>query len=334
MNRTINATVLGSGVWGTVISGLLAKKGHRVNSWEYNKETAEFLKTKRTHPVMPYYRLPDNVTVHTDLKEALADTHLLVFAVASAHLRDVAGQVNGFLPKNIKLPAVAVSKGIETKTFKTVCTIIEEEIHACRGRTMMMSGPSFAVETAKDCPTKVVLAGQDYILLKHTADMIQGGPLKLELSNDRLGTELGGSLKNVYAVGSGIIDGLSNGAKNSEAAFLIESADELRKIIIAMGGRPETAWGLSGMGDLLLTATSAKSRNYTFGQYIGRGMTSREAKEKIQTVVEGFEALENAHELCKYHKIDAPVIDSIWRIVYKDHKPQSVLEAAGFYLGE
>jgi len=329
MKKRTEVSVIGAGMWGTVLAGLLADKGHSVRAWEYNHGTAAHLKKKRTHPALPGYQLPAGVKIFTELEEAVIAPDLILMAVASHHVRALSRRIGELLKGSVPT-IIAVSKGIEAGRFKTVCEIIEEEIPQARGKTMILTGPSFAVEVAAGAPTKIVLAGQDFRKLKKTAKLLEGGPLKLELSEDRFGAELGGSLKNVYAVGSGIIDGLSKAAKNSEAAFLIESASELRRIIGSLGGKNLTAWGLSGMGDLLLTATSAKSRNFSFGREIGHGLTPAEAQKRIKTVVEGFEALQNARGLCAKHGIKAPVIDCIWRIVYKGHPPASILEAAGF----
>ncbi|OGS07746.1 MAG: hypothetical protein A2270_04890 [Elusimicrobia bacterium RIFOXYA12_FULL_51_18] len=330
MKKRTEAAVIGAGMWGSVLSHLLAIKGHEVRAWEFNKAIARSLNDKRTHPALPGFRLAGGIRVFTGLEEAVRSPGLLIMAVDSKHVRALAGRINVLL-KDRPLPLiVAVTKGIEAGSFKTVCEVMEEELPRARQKTMILTGPSFAVEVAAGAPTKVVLAGHDPALLKAASALLEGGPLALELSTDRLGAELGGALKNVYAIGSGIIDGLSKAAKNSEAAFLIESAAELKRIIMALGGRSHTAWGLSGMGDLLLTATSAKSRNFRFGREIGKGLTPPEARKRISTVVEGFEALKNTRALCAARGIKAPVIDSIWKILYKDHKPSSILEAAGF----
>lgn len=330
MKRKTEIAVIGAGVWGSALADLLARKGYRVLAWEYNKATARSLNQKRTHPALPGFTLHSGVKVFTELEKVVDRPDLLLMAVDSSHVRGLARGLNALLAGKPLPPIIAVSKGIEAGTLQTVCEIMEAEIPRARNRTMIMTGPSFAVEVAAGAPTKVVLAGRDLKQLKKAAALMEGGPLKLEISEDRLGAELGGSLKNVYAIGSGIIDGLSKAAKNSEAAFLIESATELRRIITALGGRSRTAWGLSGMGDLLLTATSAKSRNFSFGREIGHGLKPAEAHKKIRTVVEGVEALKNARALCAKHGIKTPVINCIWRIIYQDHNPVSILEAAGF----
>ncbi|HNW45007.1 MAG TPA: NAD(P)H-dependent glycerol-3-phosphate dehydrogenase [Elusimicrobiales bacterium] len=323
-------SVIGAGMWGASLADLLARQGCRVLAWEYNKATARSLNKHRKHPAMPDFVLHEGVEVRAELDRVVLRPDLLLIAVDSSHVRGIARTLNTLLAGRPLPPIIAVSKGIEAGTLKTVCEVLESEIPRARGRTMIMTGPSFAVEVAAGAPTKVVLAGRDAAGLKRAAALMEGGPLKLELSDDRLGAELGGSLKNVYAIGSGIIDGLSKAAKNSEAAFLIESASELRRIITALGGRSRTAWGLSGMGDLLLTATSAKSRNFRFGREIGHGHTTAEAQKRIKTVVEGFEALKNARALCAKHGLKSPVIECIWKIIYQGHAPASILEAAGF----
>lgn len=330
MKKRTRVSVIGAGMWGSTLAGLLADKGYSVRAWEYNHAIAAHLAKNRTHSALPGFKLPAGVKIFTELDQAVQAPDLILMAVDSRHVRGLARAIKPLLTGK-KLPyIIAVTKGIEAGKFMTVCEIIEEEIPQARNRTMIMTGPSFAVEVAAGAPTKVVLAGRDLKELKKAARLMEGGPLKLEISEDRLGAELGGSLKNVYAVGSGIIDGLSKASKNSEAAFLIESASELRRIVKSLGGKNRTAWGLSGMGDLLLTATSAKSRNFRFGREIGHGVSAAEAQKRIKTVVEGFEALKTARGLCARHGVKTPVIDSIWRIVYKGHKPSSILQAAGF----
>jgi glycerol-3-phosphate dehydrogenase (NAD(P)+) len=330
MKKRIEISVIGAGMWGAVLANLLARKNQKVTAWEFKASTARSLNSRRTHPALPGFRLAGGVKVFTRLEDAVRAPKLLIMAVDSKHVRSLSVRIN-ILLKGRPMPLiVAVAKGIEAGSLKTVCEVMEEELPRARRKTMILTGPSFAAEVAARAPTKVVLAGNYPALLKAAAAIIEGGPLNLELSADRLGAELGGALKNVYAIGSGIIDGLSKAAKNSEAAFLIESACELKRIITGLGGRSHTAWGLSGMGDLLLTATSAKSRNFRFGREIGKGLSPLAAQKRIKTVVEGFAALENARALCARRGIETPVINSIWKILYRGHKPSSILEAAGF----
>lgn len=330
MTKKIKVAVIGAGVWGTTMAGLMAEKEYDVRAWEFNKETADFIQQNRTHPMLPFYNLPDDVRIYTDLKKAIQNPDLIIVAIDSRFIRTTIREIKKFLEGREIPYIVALSKGIETETFKTVCQVIGEELPGAEDRIMILTGPSFAVEVAAGAPTKVVLAGKNIDKVKKAAEIIDGGPLKIEISEDRLGAELGGSLKNAYAVGSGIIDGLSQAAKNSEAAFLIESANELHRIITAMGGRPETAWGLTGMGDLMLTATSAKSRNFRFGREIGKGLSPEQALKKIKTVVEGREAIKNVRALCLVNHIPSPVVDAIYGIVYEHKEPVSILKAAGF----
>lgn len=330
MKKQIEVAVIGAGVWGTTLAGIMAEKGHDVTAWEFNKTTADFLNKHRTHPILPFYKLPNSVKITTELEQAVRNPALIIFAIDSRYIRSTAQKIKELL-KGKEVPYfIAVSKGIEAERFNTVCEIIEQEIPKSGMKSMILTGPSFAVEVAAGAPTKVILAGKSLKYVKKAAEIIDASPLKIELSTDRLGAELGGSLKNVYAVGSGIIDGLSQAAKNSEAAFLIESASELRRIITTLGGKEETAWGLTGMGDLLLTATSAKSRNFRFGKEIGKGLSAEQAQKKIKTVVEGFEAIKNTRALCIKHKIKAPVVEAIYKIVYLNKEPVSILKAAGF----
>ena len=208
MKRRIEISVIGAGMWGTALAGLLARKDRTVLAWEYKAATARSLNDRRTHPALPGFRLPGGVRVFTRLEEAVRSPDLLLMALDSKHVRGLSEQINVLLKDRPMPLIVAVTKGFEAGSLKTVCEVMEEALPRARGKTMILTGPSFAVELAAGAPTKVVLAGKDPALVGAAARIIEGGPLKLELSDDRLGAELGGALKNVYAIGSGIIDGL------------------------------------------------------------------------------------------------------------------------------
>ncbi|MBI4656183.1 MAG: NAD(P)-dependent glycerol-3-phosphate dehydrogenase [Elusimicrobia bacterium] len=321
-------TVLGAGIWGTVMANLLACHGRKVCLWEFFKDVAGKIKSEGTHPDLPDLNLTSRLSVTTDIKAALENSCMCIIAVPSKHVRKIARKIKKYADPSVLF--VSLSKGIETSSLKTACEVMEEEIPGLRDRIMILSGPSFAAEVCKGVPTQMILAGKNMNGLLEARRILNLHPLRIEISPDRKGVELGGALKNVYAIGSGIIEGLKNTGKNTEAAFLTQSMLEMHKIITRLGGKPETTRGLSVTGDMILTGTSRKSRNFQFGEKIGRGMKPETARTEIKTAVEGFESVLSMKKLCREIKIKAPIIETLWEILYTNSGPLRILEAMGF----
>jgi glycerol-3-phosphate dehydrogenase (NAD(P)+) len=224
--------------------------------------------------------------------------------------------------------AINASKGIEPHTMATMGDVIAREVPALRGQVWTLTGPSFAREVAAGIHTNLILGGRMNAKSKALAALFNGGCLRVSNWPDRVGVELGGSLKNVVAVGAGILDGLGAGA-NTKAALLVRGLGEMSQLIAACKGRADTVYGLSGLGDLIATGTSAQSRNRTFGEKLGQGLSPKQALAEIPTVVEGIEAAQSAVTLCRQHKVKAPLISAIHAATIGGH-PRQVLAAMGF----
>jgi glycerol-3-phosphate dehydrogenase (NAD(P)+) len=209
--------------------------------------------------------------------------------------------------------------------------IVERELPSLRGKVWTLSGPSFAREVARGVPTGLLLGGPGGAKARALEALFDGGALSVTLWPDRTGVELGGSLKNAIAIGAGILDGLGTGA-NTKAALLVQGLAEMSRLIRARGGRADTIYGLAGLGDLIATGTSPESRNRGFGEKLGRGLPPAKALAQIPTVVEGIEAAAIARELCARHRVDAPLLDAIFRAT-KGAKASGVLKALGFSTG-
>lgn len=326
MKKNDKLAVLGGGLWGTVLAQQLAGSRATVRLWEYFEEAAAELGRTRRHPHIPGFRLDEAVEVGSDLEAAVRDVDVLIFVLPSTHVRRTAAAVAGVLKKGAAI--VNASKGVEPASLATMGDAIADELPGHPVYTL--TGPSFAREVAKGVPTRLVLAGPGGAKAARIAGLFSGGALRVELSSDRRGAELGGSFKNVYAIGCGIIDGLGGNGANTKAAMLAACANELATLITKLGGRPNTAFGPAGLGDLIATGSSVESRNRLFGEKLGQGKSTEEALKEIPTVVEGIEAAQSARALARRLKVRTPLIEAIWGAVHAGKPARSVMKALGF----
>lgn len=321
-------TVFGAGVWGSVIAEHLARKGYQISLWEYYEHLINEIKKQGVHPHIPGFRFSPNITLTHSVEEAVADTDMMVFVISSKSVRTFCKKLDGLLKGRV-IPVISASKGIEDGSFKTVCEVIEEELPYLKNKVMAFSGPSFALEVAKNIPTKILLAGPDAGLVKETASVFTAGPVITVPYDDRRGAEYGGAIKNVVAIGCGILDGIGDGA-NTKAALLTEAMQEMGALITAAGCKLESVYSLAGLGDAVLTGMSAISRNRRLGEKLGEGLSLEEARLQVGTIAEGADSVSSVHNLAIKHNIKVPVIDAIYQIVLQGKKPEVLLHALGF----
>ncbi len=321
-------TVLGGGLWGCVLAQHLSNKGARIRLWEFVPALAESLKKTRRHAHIPGFRLDGAIQVTHNLVEACQDVDVLLFVLPSRALAATAKNVRKLVPLKKTAVAVNASKGVEPGTLATMGDVIAREVPALRGKIWTLTGPSFAREVARGVPTRLLLGGPGGPRAKALVSLFDGGALNVTHWPDRTGVELGGSLKNAIAIGAGILDGLGTGA-NTKAALLVQGLAEMSRILRARGGRADTIYGLAGLGDLIATGTSPESRNRSFGEKLGKGLTPRRALAQIPTVVEGIEAAAAARALCRRLKVKAPLLEAVWRAT-RGAGARIVLKSLGF----
>ncbi len=327
MARQLKVTVLGGGMWGCVLAQHLANKRAKVTVWEFVPELAESLKKTRRHAQIPGFRLDGSIKVTNDVAVAVKSADVLLFVLPSRALAATAKTIRRCgIPKNAV--AVNASKGVEPRTLATMGDILVRELPSLRGKVWTLTGPSFAREVARGIPTKLLLGGPTKPVTKTLVALFHGGALNVAPWPDRVGVELGGSLKNAIAIGAGILDGLGTGA-NTKAALLVQGLSEMSSLIHARGGHYDTIYGLAGLGDLIATGTSPESRNRGFGEKLGKGLSPKRALAQIPTVVEGIEAAASARELCARHKVKAPLLEAIWKAT-RGAPAKGVLKALGF----
>lgn len=306
----IKIAVFGAGTWGIALARLLAVNGRDVTVWSAIPTELKSLSVTHRHPNLPGMELPSNMHYTADIAEACEGKDILLFAVPSPFVRSTAKKAAPYIPDGQLI--VDVAKGVEDKTLMTMSEIIEDELAKQKrtARVVALSGPTHAEEVARDMPTLIVAASENEEAAKAVQKAFSTPTFRVYTNSDRRGTELGGAVKNVIALAVGIALGLGYG-DNAKAALITRGNAELSRLGIAMGCKPETFSGLSGMGDLIVTCTSMHSRNLHAGMLLGRGKSAEEAKTEVGQVVEGINALPAACRLAKKYKVDMPIVQSV-----------------------
>lgn len=322
-------SVFGAGVWGSVLAQQCANLGFKVSLWEYNKTLLEdIINSDGKHPHIPNFQFHKNIALTGSEEEALQGSDMILFVIASKAVRSFCKKIKPLINGRV-LPIISASKGLEEGTFKTICEVIEEELPHLETNVFALSGPSFALEVAKNVPTKVILAGHNGLMLNELKRQLSKSPLLLETSFDRRGAEYGGAIKNVIAIGCGILDGLGDGA-NTKAALITKAMQEMNIIMLSQGCTTESVYGLCGFGDAVLTGMSAISRNRRLGEKLGQGLSLEQAKQQVGTIAEGATAVRSVRELIQKNKLQCPIISAIWQIVINAKSPKLLIEAMGF----
>lgn len=305
--------IIGAGSWGIALSVLLHNNGHDVSVWSIIKEEIAMLREKREHESkLPGVHLAEDILFTDDLQEITADRDVLIMAVPSPYTRSTSKMLRGLVKEGQII--VNVAKGIEEATLDTLTDIIEEELPGVNAA--VLSGPSHAEEVGRCIPTTCVVGAHD----PHTAQYLQSifiSPVfRVYTSPDMLGIELGGALKNVIALAAGIADGLGYG-DNTKAALITRGIAEIARLGIAMGGKSETFYGLTGIGDLIVTCASVHSRNRKAGYLIGQGRTMEEAMDEVKMIVEGVYSAKAALALSKQYGIEMPIVEQVNKVLFE-----------------
>lgn len=323
----MNICILGAGAWGTAMALHLDRCGHAVTLVPRRFEHAlEIASARENRDYLPGFKLPHTIQIGCELAPVLMEAEVVFLACPSKGLRDLCLNVADSLEGAWQLRLfVVMCKGLELESFKTPSEVVQEFFPdvACG----VLSGPTFAGEVAEGKPTAVSLAIESKLDdPERYQEAFSNASLRAYLTSDVKGTELGGTLKNVYAIASGLCDGLQQG-DNAKSALLTRSLSEMVQLGVLLGGQQSTFFGLSGFGDLVATCSGAWSRNRTFGQHIGEGQTPAEIIERQKTVVEGYRATLCLKQLCDQQQIDAPILSQIHAILYEDKEPMAALQA-------
>jgi len=307
-------TVIGDGAWGTALAMNMICNRHQVTLWGAFPDYLEQVKARRENfKFLPQVTLPEELILQPDLAEAVDGADMLLLATPTQFLRNVLKKLAPDFQKST--PVINVAKGIEVNSWKRISEIVTEEFGEVD--FIDLSGPSHAEEVSRRVPTAVVAAAENTASAEAVQKLMMNGYFRVYTSNDVVGVELGGALKNVMAIAAGIIDGMNLG-DNPKAAMMTRGISEMSKFGEALGGQRSTFAGLSGIGDLIVTCTSGHSRNRHVGEELGRGKSMSEIQQAMGMVVaEGVPTAKGAYTLARLHQVSTPIIDEIYRIVYE-----------------
>lgn len=321
MNSFKKISIIGAGSWGTALAVLLAEHRGQILLWGHNPRVVEELVSHRTNQTyLPGLRLPPNVYATGDLAETL-DTEMIVFVTPSKATREVASALGALGPKQ-GTPVVSCTKGIEHDSGKLMSQVLEECLPGCR--LAVLSGPNLAVEIAQRIPAAGVIGSAHEDLLATLQGAFSLASFRAYTSDDVVGIQLGGALKNIFAMGAGVSDGFNMG-DNAKAGLVTRSLAEMTRLGVALGGRKETFFGLSGVGDLMVTCFSKHSRNRQFGERLGRGESPTEIAGSMQMVAEGVPTALSAWQCARKFGIEAPVTREIYSVLYEGKTPHEAM---------
>ncbi len=322
--------VIGGGSWGLALANLLAVNGHEVKVWEFDKERADELIHTHTNTVfLPGIHLDETICFSNNLDDVVTgEFDILLFAVPSQVLRKVAEQVNPLLLKSNGIEAVInVAKGVEKQSLKRMSEVLSESLTVLSSEKIMtLSGPSHAEEVAKEVSTAVVIAGSTKDNQKLVQNTFSNNYFRVYSSNDLMGVELGGAVKNIIAIAAGITEGLGLG-DNTMGALLTRGVAEVKRLGKVMGANPETFLGLSGIGDLITTAMSKHSRNRYVGFEIGSGKTLNQILETMKMVAEGVDSTISVYALSKKYDVEMPITEQVHEVLFNEKNPLEAIKS-------
>jgi glycerol-3-phosphate dehydrogenase (NAD(P)+) len=293
----------------------LADKGLSVTLWAYEREVVEAIRSKHENsPYLPSVRLPASLRVTNQLADATQGSDCLVFAVPSHAARLVLQQITALPDRTV--PLVSATKGIEEESLKLMTQVMEEVLPpTMAARLLVLSGPSFATEVSRAQPTALCLAGRDPDLVRQLQSLLMTPAFRVYADDDVIGVQLGGALKNVMALAAGVVDGLGLGA-NARAALITRGLAEMVRLGAAMGADPRTFYGLSGVGDLVLTCTGALSRNHSVGMRLGKGERLEAILGSMHAVAEGVRTAKAALGLAQRHQVEMPIVQEVHNVLF------------------
>ena len=315
---TAKVAFIGGGSFGTALGIMLAKKGMDVSIWDRKKEVADDINIKKENiRYLPNVVIPSTVKAYTDIKDAVCGKECIVLSVPSHVIRSAACSIKKYISD--KCIIVSIAKGIEEKSGKRLSEVIKEELPD--NPVVILSGPSHAEEVAVDIPTAVVSSSIDMQYAEYVQDFFMTSKFRIYTNQDLIGVEIGGAVKNIVALAAGISDGIGYG-DNTKAALMTRGMSEIVRIGTKMGGKKETFYGLTGMGDMIVTCTSMHSRNRRAGILIGQGKSKEEAEKIIGMVVEGIKAAKAFYELKEKLGVSMPITDELYKVLFMNKNPK------------
>ena len=315
-----NIAIIGSGSWGVALAIHLAKLGNKIKLWSFSEEEKDLINNEKKCKFLPNAVIPDGIECTTSYEDAIDGSDFIIHVTPSKFTRSIVKEYKQYVKNQ---PIVICSKGFEKDSMLTLDEVIQEEIP--NAKIAVLSGPSHAEEVSVAVPTLLVVASKYDSVLKLVQDTFMSSKMRVYTSRDVKGVELGGALKNIIAFCAGVAAGIGLG-DNTFAALITRGLAELSRLGVALGGQKETLYGLSGLGDLIVTCLSEHSRNRRAGKLIGQGLSLEETKKEVGMTIESIDNIEVAHELGKLHNIEMPIVEAVYGILYKGLKPDEAVD--------
>lgn len=312
--------IIGSGSWGVALATHLARCGNEVKIWSFSEEEKEQINKERKCKFLPGLVIHENITCSTSFEEVIQGAEFILHVTPSKFTRDTFKQYKQYVGDK---PVIICSKGFEKESLKTLDEVILEELSTAK--VGVLSGPSHAEEVSIAIPTVLVIASKHDEILTMIQNSFMCNEMRIYTSKDVKGVELGGALKNIIAFCAGVAAGIGLG-DNTFAALITRGLNELTRLGVELGGEKETFYGLSGLGDLIVTCLSEHSRNRKAGKLIGQGKSLEETKKEVGMVIESIDNIEVAYQLCKIHKIDMPIVEAVYQVIYENLDPQEAVK--------
>ena len=315
-----NVAIIGSGSWGTALGIHLANKGLNVKVWSFSEDEAKMMNEDRKSAFLPNVVIPENMQCYTGFEDVLRDVELVIHVTPSKFFRDTVKKYKEYINENHVI--VICSKGFESNTLMTLDDVLKEELP--NNKIGVLSGPSHAEAVSIEIPTALVAASEDEYVNDLVRETFKSNKLRIYTSKDVKGVELGGALKNIIAFCAVMSVGLNLG-DNTFAALATRGLVEIARLGTALGGNEKTFYGLSGLGDLIVTCNSMHSRNRRAGMAIGQGKTLDQARQEIGQVIESVDNIEVAYKLSKKMNIEMPIVDTVYNILYNGLDPKEAV---------
>lgn len=312
--------IIGSGSWGVALATHLAKAGNEIKIWSFNEQEMKMMNEERKCKFLPNLEIHKNITCYSNFEEVIKDSEFILHVTPSKFTRETFRQYKQYVADK---PVIICSKGFEKESLKTLDEVVLEELPTAK--VGVLSGPSHAEEVAISIPTVLVIASKHEEILKMVQDTFMCNEMRIYTSKDVKGVELGGALKNIIAFCAGVAAGIELG-DNTFAALITRGLSELTRLGVELGGEKETFYGLSGLGDLIVTCLSEHSRNRKAGKLIGQGKSLEETKKEVGMVIESIDNIEVAYQLCQIHKIDMPIVETVYKVIYENLEPKEAVK--------
>ena len=324
MNNPSKVAVLGGGSFGTVLANIAASNGNNVALWVRDSDQALRINSEGANSTYhPELQLSSNIQASDCLEDVMKDSNIVLIATPSTIFENIVQRIVPLI--ELQASVISCTKGIKLNPFRSMSDIISENIDININNVGVLSGPNLAREIADNKIAGTVIASKNQSLIDQTKSILSSNTFKIYSSSDINGIELAGALKNIYAIICGLASSLEVG-ENANGLILTRSMAEMSRFAVAKGANPITFLGLAGMGDLLATCTSTLSRNFQLGAFLGKGHNLSDAKDKVGQVAEGIRTLEVAHEEAETHNINMPLMESLYKIIYQNEKPESLLD--------